>query len=181
MSWICSCIQHIPGHGHREWFLASTQSFSSTFTFISGKERWVQTKCAEVGIKSLSFQQVLLLSPLFAVPSSSHSTKKPQTPPIFSVFLLVSFHFAAMGILQSKDCFLTRSLQNMTPTSTEQTTSKPVVFISDISFTSVKSKCQEQQGTDIPTKFPVKEMPPKPQPQPSNTPNSQFFPHAAWC
>lgn len=140
MSWICSCIQHIPGHGHREWFLASTQSFSSTFTFISGKKRWVQTKCAEVGIKSLSFQQVLLLSPLFAVPSSSHSTKKPQTPPIFSVFLLVSFHFAAMGILQSKDCFLTRSLQNMTPTSTEQTTSKPVV----IYFWHFFYQCEEQ-------------------------------------
>lgn len=139
-----------------------------------------ETKCAEVGIKSLSFQQVLLLSPLFAVPSSSHSTKKtPNSSNFF--FLLVSFHFAAMGILQSKDCFLTRSLQNMTPASTEQTTRKPVVFISDISFTSVKSKCQEQQGTDIPTKFPVKEMPPKPQPQPSNTPNSQFFLHAAWC
>lgn len=121
MSWICSCIQHIPGHGHREWFLASTQSFSSTFTFISGKERWVQTKCAEVGIKSLSFQQVLLLSPLFAVPSSSHSTKKTPNSSNFFCLFLVSFHFAAMGILQSKDCFLTRSLQNVTPASTEQT------------------------------------------------------------
>lgn len=137
----------------------------------------MQTKCAEVGIKSFlsagfTFKPIICCSIIL-----SFNKKTPNSSNFF--FLLVSFHFAAMGILQSKDCFLTRSLQNMTPTSTEQTTRKPVVFISDISFTSVKSKCQEQQGTDIPTKFPVKEMPPKP--QPSNTPNSQFFLHAAWC
>lgn len=180
MSWICSCVQHIPGHGHREWFLASTQSFSSTFTFISGKERWVQTKCAEVGIKSLSFQQVLLLSPLFAVPSSSHSTKKPQTPPIFSfcwfLFTLLQWEFSRV-----RTVFLLGAYKTWHPPPLSKPRVNLLLFISDISFTSVKSKCQEQQATDVPTKFPVKEMPPKPQPQPSNTPNSQFFPHAAWC
>lgn len=96
MSWICSCIQQIPGHGHKKWFLASTHSFSSTFTFIPSKERCVQTKCAEVGIKSLSFQLVLLLSPLFAVPSSSHSTKK--NPKLLQFFL--SFCWFLFTLLQ---------------------------------------------------------------------------------
>lgn len=62
-----------------------------------------ETKCAEVGIKSLSFQQVLLLSPLFAVPSSSHSTKKTQTPPIFSfcwfLFTLLQWEFSRVRIV----------------------------------------------------------------------------------
>lgn len=180
MSWICSCIQQIPGHGHKKWFLASTHSFSSTFTFIPSKERCVQTKCAEVGIKSLSFQLVLLLSPLFAVPSSSHSTKKlPNSSNFF--FLLVSFYFAAMGILQSKECFLTRSLQNMTPTSTEQTVSKPAAFISDFFLPVWRASAMSSRPQMSPQNSLSRRCFLKPQSQPSNIPNSQFFPRPAWC
>lgn len=42
-------------------------------------------------------------------------------------------------------------------------------------FTSLKSKHQQQQGKDVPTKFPVKETPLKPQFVPPNTPNSRFI------